>query len=56
MAKIFTGESSMPYRRILLNVDLFRPLSNYWDHIRAMFGPYEGHVFAITAISLLLVD
>ena len=27
---------------------------NYWEYIVAMFGPYQGHVFAISTISLLL--
>ena len=37
---ILAKETSMLNIRILLNVDLFGPLSNYWDHIRAMFWPY----------------
>ena len=27
---------------------------NYWDHIGAMFGPYQGHVLANSTIALLL--
>ena len=27
---------------------------NYFDHIKAMFGPYQSHVLAISTISLLL--
>ena len=32
----------------------YHSLSNYWDHIRAMFGPYQGHVWAISTISLFI--
>ena len=98
MAQIFTEESWMSNRRILLNVQLLGPnwgnvlaikgpcfgyfenifaskcliwlkfslkshasqieeyqsMSNYWDHIRAIFGPYQGHVLVISPISLLV--
>ena len=29
-------------------------VSNYWDNIRAMFGPHYGHVWAISIIYLYL--
>ena len=46
MAKIFTEEAPMPTGRKL-------SLLNNCDTIRAIFGPYQGHVLAIYTISIL---
>ena len=98
MAQIFTEESCMPSRRLLINFQLSRPywvhvwailgscfgyfynifasrclklfkfslknhacyieeyslMFNFWDHIWAMFGPYQANVLAISIVSLLL--
>ena len=98
MAKIFTEESCMPSRKLLINFQLSRPywvhvwailgscfgyfynifasrclklfkfsqknhacyieeyslMFNFWDHIWAMFGPYQANVLAISIVSLLL--
>ena len=35
-------------------IEEYHQMSNYMDSIRAMFGPYEGHVLDISTISLLL--
>ena len=47
MAEFFTEESCMPNRRILFNDPLLGPQ-------KAMLGPYQGHVLAISTIYLLL--
>ena len=31
-------------------------VSQYWNHMRAMFGPYKGHVLTIFTMSWLLDD
>ena len=35
-------------------IEEYHSISNYWNHKRAMFLPYQDHVWAISAISLLL--
>ena len=98
IAQIFTEESCMPSRRLLINFQLSRPywvhvwailgscfgyfynifasrclklfkfslknhacyieeyslMFNFWDHILAMFGPYQANVLAIYIVSLLV--
>ena len=49
MAKIFTGESCKPNRRIPLNVQLLRP---YKGHILAILGPYFVYFKNISASRL----
>ena len=50
MAHIFTEESGKQNRRKL-------SMSGCWDHIKAMFAPYEGHVLGhIGAMFLLFLQ
>ena len=35
-------------------VEEYNSISNYWDYERAIFGPYKGHVLAISTISLVV--
>ena len=49
MAEFFTEESYMPNERKLLM------LQNL-DHIKAIFGSYQGHVLKIYTISIFLEE
>ena len=46
MAQIFTEESCMPSRRLLINFQLSRP---YWVHVWAILGSCFGYFYNIFA-------
>ena len=50
MARIFTGESRVPIKKILFNGKLLGP---YNGHVLAILGPYFGYFYNIYASILL---